>query len=81
MSENRRLLVQKSQRLIQNDVLLAQKSLLGEHDMLLDQNSQGLGENDELLLQIIDRSRDKMISCWRKNRKVKAKKTSYWPKN
>ena len=57
------LLVQKSQSLIQNDVLLAQKSLLGEHDMLLDQNSQGLGENDELLLQIIDRSRDKMICC------------------
>ena len=57
------LLVQKSQSLIQNDVLLAQKSLLGENDMLLDQNSQGLGENDELLLQIIDRSRDKMICC------------------
>ena len=69
------LLVQKSQRLIQNDVLLAQKSLLGENDMLLDQNSQGLGENVELLLQIMYRSRDKMISCWRKNRKFKAKMT------
>ena len=56
MSENRKLLAQKSQRFSHNDELLVQKSLLGENDMLLAQNLRGLGENDELLLQKIDRS-------------------------
>ena len=39
-----------------------------------------LGENDELRLQKIESSKHKIISYWRKNRKVKAKRQATGPK-
>ena len=72
-------MAQKLERVSQNGELLAEKSLRGENDMLLAQYSKGLGENDEFLLQKIDRSKDKMINYWRKNRKVKGKRRATAP--